>query len=146
MQGKELVEKLIEWSVNRKADNVKFYDLKGKTSYTDFVVIVEGSSELHLNAIAENIVDECKENKIHVRGKEGMKSSSWVLLDFVDVIVHILTPATREFYKLDSLFSKLQNGDEDLDEELEDEVDEELYEEFDEDLDDELDGDEESDG
>lgn len=110
MQGKELVEKLIEWAASRKAENIKFYDLKGKTSYTDYVVIVEGSSELHLNAIAENIVDECKENKIHVRGKEGMKSSTWILLDFVDVIVHILTPTTREFYKLDDLFIKLQDN------------------------------------
>ncbi|MBI9031060.1 ribosome silencing factor [bacterium] len=110
MQGIELVEKLVEWAASRKAENIKFYDLRGKTSYTDYVVIVEGSSELHLNAIAENIVDECKENKIHVRGKEGMKSSSWVLLDFVDVIVHILTPTTREFYKLDDLFTKLQDN------------------------------------
>ncbi len=110
MQGIEFVEKLVEWAASRKAENIKFYDLRGKTSYTDYVVIVEGSSELHLNAIAENIVDECKENKIHVRGKEGMKSSSWVLLDFVDVIVHILTPTTREFYKLDDLFTKLQDN------------------------------------
>jgi ribosome-associated protein len=122
MQGKELVEKLVEWSAGRKAENIKFYDLKGKTSYTDYVVIVEGGSELHINAIAENIVDECKANKIHVRGKEGMKSTSWILLDFVDVIIHILTPSTREFYKLDSLFEKLekQEESEDQDEDLND--------------------------
>lgn len=111
MQGKELVEKLVEWSAIRKADNIKLYDLKGKTSYTDYVVIVEGGSEMHLNAIAGNIVDECKANKIHVRGKEGMKSTTWILLDFVDVIIHILTPSTREFYKLDDLFTKLQNNE-----------------------------------
>ncbi len=111
MQGKELVEKLIEWSAGRKAENIKYYDLRGKTSYTDYVVIVEGGSELHINAIAENIVDECKENKIQVRGKEGMKSTSWILLDFVDVIIHILTPSTREFYKLDNLFDKLQKDE-----------------------------------
>ncbi len=110
MQGKELVEKLVEWAAARKAENIKLYDLKGKTSYTDYIIIVEGGSELHLNAIAQNIVDECKTNKIHVRGKEGMKSSTWILLDFVDVIVHILTPDTREFYKLDDLFEKLQNN------------------------------------
>ncbi len=122
MQGKELVEKLVEWSAGRKAENIKFYDLKGKTSYTDYVVIVEGGSELHINAIAGNIVDECKANKIHVRGKEGMKSTSWILLDFVDVIIHILTPSTREFYKLDSLFEKLekQEESEDQDEDLND--------------------------
>ena len=79
MQGRELVEKLVEWAAIRKGENIKFYDLKGKTSYTDFVVLVEGSSELHLNAIAGNIVDECKANKIHVRGKEGMNSTSWIL-------------------------------------------------------------------
>lgn len=111
MQGIELVEKLVDWAAARKGENIKYYDLKGKTSYTDYIVIVEGSSELHLNAIAENIVSECKANKIHVRGKEGMKSTSWILLDFVDVIVHILTPTTREFYKLDDLFEKLHNGE-----------------------------------
>ncbi len=122
MQGKELVEKLVEWSAGRKAENIKFYDLKGKTSYTDYVVIVEGGSELHINAIAENIMDECKANKIHVRGKEGMKSTSWILLDFVDVIIHILTPSTREFYKLDNLFEKIQKDGkvEDQDEDLND--------------------------
>lgn len=116
MQGKVLVEKLIEWSAARKADNIKFYDLKGKTSYTDYIVIVEGGSELHLNAIAESIVEECKENNIPVRGKEGMKSTSWVIMDFVDVIIHILTPATRDFYKLDNLFSELQDRVKDLEE------------------------------
>jgi len=122
MQGIELVEKVVEWAAARKAENIKFYDLKGKTSYTDFVVIVEGSSELHLNAIAGNIVDECKANKIHVRGKEGMKSTSWILLDFVDVVVHILTPSTREFYKLDDLFDKVHKGEKivDADEEIDD--------------------------
>ena len=121
MQGKELVEKLVEWAASKKAENIRFYDLKGKTSYTDYIVIVEGGSELHINAIARDIVDECKANKIHVRGKEGLKSTSWILLDFVDVIVHILTPSTREFYKLDDLFEKLQNNivttdqDEDID-------------------------------
>lgn len=110
MQGKELVTNLIEWAVSKKADNIKFYDVRNKTSYTDFVVLVEGGSELHLNAIAENIVDECKAHNIQVRGKEGMKSSSWILLDFVDVVLHILTPATRDFYKLDELFTKLENS------------------------------------
>ncbi len=109
MQGKELVEKIIEWAVDKKGDNIKFYDLKGKTSYTDYVLVVEGGSDLHINAIAENIVQNSKKEKVHISGKEGFKSSSWVLLDFVDVILHVVTPSTREFYKLDSLFTNIQN-------------------------------------
>jgi ribosome-associated protein len=109
MKGKELVESLIEWSVEKKGDNIKFYDLQGKTSYTDFVLLVEGSSELHINAIAQNIVECSKQNKLQINGKEGFKSSSWILIDFVDVIVHVVTPSTREFYKLDNLFSSIQN-------------------------------------
>ncbi|OQY39422.1 MAG: ribosome silencing factor [Candidatus Cloacimonetes bacterium 4572_65] len=108
MQARELVEHLLEWAVEKKADNVKFYDLTGKTSYTDFIIIAEGGSDLHIRSIADNIVRKCKDNGIHINNKEGFKSSSWVLLDFVDVIVHVMTTETREFYKLDSLFTNIQ--------------------------------------
>lgn len=109
MKGKDLVEKIIEWSASKKGLNIKCYDLTAKSSYTDYAIIVEGSSDLHLNALAEYVIEESKKSGIYVNGKEGMKNSSWILVDFVDVVLHVMTSEMREYYSLDSLFIKIQN-------------------------------------
>ncbi len=103
-----IIESLIGWMVEKKAEDVKFFDVREKTDYTDNVVLATGSNELHLKAIATNVLEKAKESGMRILGKEGMNNANWILLDFGDIIVHITLAESRENYKLDKLFQEIQ--------------------------------------
>jgi ribosome-associated protein len=105
---KEMVTLIVQWAEDRKAENIKTFDLLGKTSYTDYVIVCEGNSSLHLRAIASFILDKTKEVKYSTFGKEGLDNGQWVLIDLHDIIVHIFLPAIREHFKIDQLFESLE--------------------------------------
>ncbi len=87
-----------------KAVDVTVLDVRGKSSVTDFMVIASGTSGRHLKALANNVVVEVKKSGIKPLGVEGESSNEWVLVDLVDVVVHIMLPETREFYQLEKLW------------------------------------------
>ena len=100
-----LAKRVAELSLEKKCEELKVLDLRGLTSVTDFFVIVTADSERKAKAAAEHIVDELKgdgERPMHV---EGMDTMHWILLDYVDVVVHIFMPDERRFYDLESLWS-----------------------------------------
>jgi ribosome-associated protein len=94
-----------EASLDKKAENVLILDLRELTSTTDYFVICSGSSDVHIKAIADNVVESLKSKGIRVWHKEGYESRRWVLLDFVDVVVHVFKPETREYYALERLWA-----------------------------------------
>jgi ribosome-associated protein len=100
----EMVEKISFWAEEKKAGNIKIYDVRDRSDYTDMIMVCEGSGDLHNRAIAQNILDMAKENSIYVLGKEGMDKGSWILIDLVSVIVHVFDRATREHYDLEELW------------------------------------------
>jgi ribosome-associated protein len=102
------IENAIGWMLEKKADDVKFFDVRNKTDYTDYVIVATGTNELHIRAIANHVLEKAKENNMLLVGKEGFTSASWVLLDFGDIVVHITLPEARELYKLDTLFEEIQ--------------------------------------
>jgi len=102
----QIVEKITEWAVEKKAQEIVHIDIMGKTSYADSVLICTGSGELHLQAIANNILDNAKKERILLLGKEGVKNSSWILLDFGEVIVHLFKSKTRENYDLEGFWKE----------------------------------------
>jgi len=79
-------------------------DLCGVTSITDYFVICSADSDIQVKAISEHIRDELGKEKIKPWHIEGYKSLRWVLLDFVDVVIHIFQPETREFFGLERLW------------------------------------------
>jgi ribosome-associated protein len=92
-------------SLEKKGEDVKILDLRGLTSVTDFFVIITADSERKAKAVTDHIVDELKgddERPMHI---EGLDSLHWVLIDYVDVVVHIFQPDERRFYDLESLWS-----------------------------------------
>jgi ribosome-associated protein len=92
-------------ALEKKCEQVKILDLKGLTSVTDYFVIATADSERKARAAAEHIIEELKaddERPLHV---EGMDSLHWILLDYVNVVVHIFMPDERRFYDLESLWS-----------------------------------------
>jgi len=100
----ETVEKMIGWALDKKAEDVVHIDVEGKTEFTDSIIICHGTADLHVRAIAQYIIDQAKENKIRLLGAEGMDNSTWILLDFGDIIVHIFNAETRDYYKLEDLY------------------------------------------
>lgn len=80
-------------------------DLRGISSFTDFFVICSGTSEPHLKAISGSITETLREKHgVSVHGTSGIPSSQWVVIDYVDVLVHVLHSDKREFYALDDLW------------------------------------------
>ncbi len=102
------VEEIKNLAVNAleelKAVDVVVLDVRGKSNVTDFMVIASGTSSRHVKAMANNVVVEVKKAGIVPLGVEGESTSEWVLVDLVDVVVHIMLPETRDFYQLEKLW------------------------------------------
>ncbi len=84
-----------------KAKDISVLDVRGRTSVTDFMVIASGTSNRHIKSLADNVVDEIKTAGERPLGVEGGGTSDWVLVDLGDIVVHVMSPATREFYDLE---------------------------------------------
>lgn len=105
MRSKELVE-LVERALDDlKAIDIKTLEVSGLTSITDYMVIAGGTSDRHVRSIADNVVEKAKEAGADVLGIEGHEFGEWVLVDLTDVVVHIMQPRVRDFYKLENLWN-----------------------------------------
>ncbi len=88
-----------------KASDVVILDLRGVTDVADFFVIASGTSDTHVRAVAQHVMDEMKQEGMPVHQSEGLSQGRWALLDFVDCVVHVFHPALRQFYQLERLWS-----------------------------------------
>ena len=89
------------------ARDIVVLDLRSVVDFTDFFVVVTGEVSRHLDAIAREVEDGLEQIGEHVRlggGHEGRGMAGWVLLDFVDVVVHVFSPQLREYYELEELW------------------------------------------
>ena len=114
--GRTIAEIAAKSAYDRKALDVVVLDLKGLSSLTDYFVICSGNSDTHVQGIAEIIEESLDEKKVRIWHREGEKRSTWILLDYIDVIVHIFTKEAREFYSLERLWGdapRTKYGDED---------------------------------
>lgn len=89
-----------------KAKNVASLDVKELTSIADNMVIASGTSTRHVKALADNVIEQAKDNGFRPIGVEGTEGADWVLVDLGDVIVHIMQQSTREYYDLERLWRK----------------------------------------
>ena len=87
-----------------KANKVTILDLRGLTDATDFFVIASGTSDAHVRGIAESVIEKLDRKGHHTHHVEGLNGGRWVLLDFVDFVVHLFHPETRSFYQLERLW------------------------------------------
>jgi ribosome-associated protein len=88
-----------------KANDVVLLNLQGVTDMTDYFVIASGTSDTHVRSIGEHIIAEMKKEGVRVHHVEGVQQGRWVLLDFVDFVVHIFHPTLRSFYQIERLWS-----------------------------------------
>ena len=105
MELEEKVTAYINWLQERKAHNVLAIDVRGKCSFTEYIIICTGTAIIHNKAIADFILEKSYENKIQVLGKEGTKALTWILIDLNDIIVHIFTEEMLEMYNLEDLWT-----------------------------------------
>ena len=101
-----LKESILNILEDNKAENLSIIDVKNKSSVTDTMIIVSGRSTRHVKAIADNLVTKLKKNKVKPIGIEGYNKSEWILLDYGDLLVHVMHPETRDFYSLEKLWDE----------------------------------------
>ncbi len=101
---KALAKKVAALALSKKAHDIVLLDLRKLTSMTDFFVVCSADSDTHVRAIADAIRDGAQIAGEKVWHDEGQGESTWVLLDFVDVVVHVFHKETRSFYNLEKLW------------------------------------------
>jgi ribosome-associated protein len=105
MDSKKLALLCRELADNRKAENIVILDVRELSSVTDYFVMTSGTSEPHLRAIMNEITDKLRdEHNVRPRAVDGKLETAWVVLDFFDVIVHIMRGDARERYNLEGLW------------------------------------------
>jgi ribosome-associated protein len=105
MDSKKLAQLCRDFADNKKAENIVILDVRKLSSVTDYFVIASGTSEPHLRAIVEEITGQLREEHgVRPRATDGSVHGAWVVLDFFDVIVHIMRQDVRERYDLESLW------------------------------------------
>jgi ribosome-associated protein len=105
MDSKKLALECRELADNRKAENIVVLDVAEISSIADYFVIASGTSEPHLRAISDEIADKLREHHdIRPRAVDGTLQAGWLVLDYFDVIVHVMRADVREHYDLEGLW------------------------------------------
>lgn len=103
-----LLNKIAQVIYDKKGMNILGLDVRGVSSLTDFVIIAEGNVDRHVSAIAHAVIDTLKEEGIKPLHVEGIQEGDWVVIDFLDMMVHLFMPGLREKYRLEDLWKNGQ--------------------------------------
>src|SRR6266581_1910515 len=105
MDSRKLALLCRELADNRKAEDIVVLDVRELSSVTDYFVVASGTSEPHLRAIMDEITDKLRaDHDLRPRAVDGTLQTAWVVLDFFDVIVHVMRADVREHYDLEGLW------------------------------------------
>jgi ribosome-associated protein len=105
MDARKLASLCRELADNRKAENIVILDVRKVSSVTDYFVIASGTSEPHLRAIVDEITDKLRDDHgVRPRAVDGALHTAWVVLDFFDVLVHVMRQDIRDRYDLETLW------------------------------------------
>ena len=99
-----VVRRAVELCVERNAREPMVLDLRELSDATDFFLIASGDSDVHVRAIADHVVEELAHEGVRPAGIEGERAARWVLIDYIDVVIHVFHPVVREFYQLERLW------------------------------------------
>ncbi len=103
--GFRLAELAAHALLGRKAEDIVVLDLRGRSDVADFFVIATGAADVQVEALGRGVRDELFEAGQKPAHVEGTTANKWVLIDFVDVVVHIMQPSARDYYRLERLWS-----------------------------------------
>ncbi len=106
-EGDTLTTLVLDALDDMKAVDPVVIDVQALSSVMDFLVVASGTSTRHVKSLADNVIVKAKESGTRPIGVEGETVGEWVLVDFGDVVVHVMQPATRSFYDLERLWTAL---------------------------------------
>jgi ribosome-associated protein len=107
MTPEEIAEAISEYAADRKALDIVQLDLRGIIGYTDYFIVCTGRTDRQAKAIHDAIHKGMKdEHGLLPRRVEGLTQANWILMDYLDVVVHVFTPDTREYYRLEQLWGE----------------------------------------
>lgn len=101
----DLAIMISELALEKKAEDVVVMDVSEIAGFTDYFVIATGNSDVHIKTLTDYIEDELSQYKVKVWHKEGYENLKWVLMDYVDVVVHLFNAKTRDYYDLETLWA-----------------------------------------
>lgn len=102
--GQQLAREIANLTLNKKAFDVVILDVRGISTATDFFVIASGATDIQIRAIRRAIEEGLQPKGVRALHIEGEKTASWLLMDYVDVVVHIMQPRVRDYYNLEALW------------------------------------------
>lgn len=101
---KYLAKRVIKFALAKKAEDVLLLDLRKISPVADFFVICSGASDTQVKAITDSVIEGCRKTGVEIYHVEGYDSLRWVLIDLVDVVLHIFQPEVRDYYQLERLW------------------------------------------
>ena len=106
LDSETLARRIADLTAERKANDIVVLDIRGSSSYADFLIIASGTSDRHVQSVAELVATTLKQEEGTLPiGSEGLREGQWALIDFGDVILHVFHQFTREVYALEELWS-----------------------------------------
>jgi ribosome-associated protein len=107
MRSEQLVGEIARYAEDKKAGDVVELDLRGVLDYTDYFVVCSGNTGRQSKSIHDGILEGLKhDHDVLPRRVEGSPQTGWILMDYLDVVVHIFTPETRDYYRLEQLWGE----------------------------------------
>jgi ribosome-associated protein len=106
LEASALVDRIATVASDKKAIDIRVLDVHEIIGYTDYFVICSGNTDRQARAIYEGIYDELKREGVLPRRVEGERQASWILMDYLDCVVHIFTPDARSYYRLEQLWGE----------------------------------------
>ncbi|MBN9542227.1 MAG: ribosome silencing factor [Alphaproteobacteria bacterium] len=104
-QTKLLAEELAQLIDSEKGEQIEIIDLAGKTDIADYMIVASGLNRRHVGAMGEKIAKFMKDEKNQVVTVEGLENAEWVLIDCLDVIIHVFQPEIRDQYQIEQLWN-----------------------------------------
>lgn len=105
MKSKTLAQRIVRLAWDKKGKDIMVMDLRKVMDVTDYFVLISGESDVHIKTLADHIESELRKDDVDVWHKEGYQNLQWVLLDYIDIVIHIFHPDVRAFYSLEKLWA-----------------------------------------
>ena len=106
IDGEQIARKAREALENKHGENIQVFDVRETSAITDFTVVCAGSSPPHLKALFGSVQRALKEHGVPCYRKSGAPDSGWLVLDYVDAVIHIMDRQSRDFYAIEDLWSQ----------------------------------------
>ena len=103
-QAKEMARIAYDALSDKKGEDIKIIDITGVSVLADYFIIANGNSDSQVSALVDNVEEELHKAGYHLKQREGRANSSWILLDFGDIIVHVFDKDNRLFYDLERIW------------------------------------------